>query len=175
MKKRNLLIIVFVAVVFIVAVVAFFLAKKEKTSPPLSGPNNSEEVIENLEQMTDDQKELAKSTIQLVNTWGNSTDKYSPAYMKAVKTFMSDSLYTEYEEFAQISKEMASKYATPIPKESYTIKSIESIEQESDDVLSYKITGVRELPEYQWKQDSVTVITYQKIDDQWKAIAIESD
>jgi LPS O-antigen subunit length determinant protein (WzzB/FepE family) len=162
MKNKKLFIIGSLIIVTILALILYFVLKPKQSSEISQSNLAPEELI------------LKDKTDQIVNIWGNFEDNTSDDYLKKLEPYFSAEAFTAEKELADSQKYYNEQAGSPL-KQKYTIKKVELVESTSEDgeIRLYKVSAIREFADQ--AQDSTTYVKYEKINDEWKIISIESD
>lgn len=163
MKNKKLLIIIGVILVIAIGIITYLSLR----------PKPQTDVIPEA-RMTSEEIQIKNKINEVVNTWGNFDDNTSQSYLGSIKPYLTDEAFAAQQEVSESQKYFNDQAGTPL-KQKYTIKDVELVEhnQEDGDILTYKISATREFADQ--AQDSITYVKYQKIDDEWKIISIDSD
>lgn len=161
MKNKKIIIIIVILAIVALAVYLIFKPREKSSVIPQ-------------EKMTQEEKQLETNTQEMTQKWGNFNDNTSNEYLDSLKPYMSDDLFSQYQDFAEAQSKFNDQAGKKL-EQKYTINKTELVEHNFEDgeSLVYKISATREIDGQQ--SASITYISYQKIDGEWKIIAIESD
>jgi len=159
-NKKILLIVVAIAIIIFIGYFIF-------------APKKQNDVIPAREQ-TSEEISLKTEADEVINKWGNFSDNTTSDYLDSIKPYLSEEALALQREDAEAQKFFNDKQGKPMAQK-YSVNKVELISRGEEDVplLTYKISATREIDGN--KSDSVTFVKYQKIDNEWKIISIESD
>ena len=163
MKNKKLVIIISALIVLAIAAVVYFTTKSQTLPEVIPEKNYTPEEIQ-----------LKDKSSEVISKWGNFDDNTTSDYLDSIKPYLSEDVFASEQE-ASVDQKSFNQQAGQVLKQKYIIKKVELVEhnQEDGDILTYKISATREISGV--TSSSTTFIKYEKINDEWKIISIESD